>query len=757
MTAVSPVRSTATYSLLLLLFGCASGSGSQPMTSPMPEEGPVSTAQPDPALATPPEPETDAEVVTAVPATPALDTVQAGAFDNGRMWTFDFPPTDYLAETYGFRPDEEWFARARLGALRIPGCSASFVSPNGLVMTNHHCARDHVTAVSDEGETFLDDGFFARSLADERAIEDFEADQLIEIRDVTDEVRAAEQGATDDAARAEARTAAIDGITEKVLDEFGGEDGGHHVEVISLYDGGRYSAYVFRRYTDVRLVMAPELQLGFFGGDPDNFTFPRYNLDMSFLRVYQDGNPLDTEENYFRWSESGAEEGDLVFVIGNPGTTSRIQTVAELMFRRDVGDRVVLDFIESRIEALEAFYASDPETAERYDLRNEIFSLQNSQKSYTGVISGLSDPMILAKRKDYERGFAEAIEKDPALKASYGGLIERVAELQEEKRQFGAGMGSFLAFTVPAYGSATLSRVLPAFQYMGASAQGAPEEDTQEILDEFLAVPDYPAEFDELLVAARFEDLIRNYGADHPQVQALLQGRSAEVAAAAIVQGSVLSDSAAAAEALLGGTLSPADPAMGLVQQMFGLIGPFQEGLTPLSTEEEEIRVKLGQARFEVYGTDVPPDATFSLRLADGVVSGYDYNGTRAPSFTTFYGLYDRYHSFNAASDSESPWTLPDRWVSPPSDFDLATPFNFVTTADIIGGNSGSPVVNQDLEVVGLVFDGNIESLTADYIYLTETARSVAVDARGILEALRDLYGMDRVADELSEGARIRR
>ncbi|MCA9736998.1 MAG: S46 family peptidase, partial [Gemmatimonadetes bacterium] len=248
---------------------------------------PVATDQPDTAVVSAPEPA--GTPAPAVQAVPGLDTVRAGVFDNGRMWTFDFPPTEYFARTYGFQPDSAWFARARLGALRIPGCSASFVSPNGLVMTNHHCARDHVSAVTEEGETLLDDGFLARRQQDERPIEDFEADQLVEIRDVTGEIRAAEQGITDDEARGEARQARIEELEESLLEERGGEDGGYHVEIVTLYDGGRYSAYIFRRYTDVRLVMAPELQIGFLGGDHDNFTYPRYNLDMSFLRVYENG------------------------------------------------------------------------------------------------------------------------------------------------------------------------------------------------------------------------------------------------------------------------------------------------------------------------------------------------------------------------------------------------------------------------------------------------------------------------------------
>ncbi|MEZ4417397.1 MAG: S46 family peptidase [Gemmatimonadota bacterium] len=752
MIAAMPFARSGLVLSLLLALGCAGSPAAEPVMRPMPEAGPVATNQePDLAVSQPPEAAGMPEPAMAVQG---LDTVRAGQFDNGRMWTFEYPPTEYFASTYGFDPNTRWFEHARLGALRIPGCSASFVSPTGLVMTNHHCARDHVSAVSKEGETLLDDGFFAMRQQDERAIEDFEADRLVEIRDVTDEVRAAEQGIMEDEARSEARQAKIEALEESLLEEFGGEDGGHHIEIISLYDGGRYSAYIFRRYTDVRLVMAPELQIGFFGGDPDNFTYPRYNLDMSFLRVYDNGQPLDTRDNYFRWSTAGVKEGDAVFVIGNPGSTSRIQTVAELEFRRDVGDKGVLDFIDSRIEVLEAYYARDPETAERLDLRNEIFSLQNSQKSYRGVIEGLYDPVILAKRQDSEQKFLDAIEADPSLKAQYSGLVQRMAELQDAKRAYAPGFGSFLAFTTPAYGSATLSRVLPAFQYLGAKAQGAPPEALQEALDEFLAVPDYPAELDEMLIEARFEDLIRNYGEDDPQVQALLQGRSAEGAAALIVQGTMLADSAGAAEALQNGTLNPMDPAMSLVQRMFGLIGPFQEGVQPLGTEEEEIKVKLGQARFAVYGTTVPPDATFSLRIADGVVSGYRYNGTLAPTHTTFYGFYDRYYSFNGVEGGDNPWALPTRWQKPPASFDLSTPLNFVSTADIIGGNSGSPVVNKDLEVVGLVFDGNIESLPGDYIYLTETARSVAVDARGILEALRDIYGLRRIADELEAGAR---
>ena len=682
----------------------------------------------------------------------ALDTVQAGRFDNGRMWTFDTPPVDYFEEAYGFRPDEAWFARARLGALRIPGCSASFVSPDGLVLTNHHCARDHVSAVSQEGETLLDDGFYAEQLADERRIDEFEADQLVEIRDVTDEVASQLAGITDDAARSEARTAALEGIESRILDEFGGEDGGHAVEMISLYNGGRHSAYVFRRYTDVRLVMAPELQMGYFGGDPDNFTYPRYSLDFSLLRVYaEDGSPLDTSEHFFRWSTAGVSAGDPIFVVGNPGSTSRIQTVAELEFRRDVSDKGLLDFLDSRIEALQEFYELDPEAGEALDLRNETFSLLNSQKAYRGILAGLHDPVILAKKRDYEAQFAAALASDESL-AEYRGLIERMAEIQRQKEAVAPGFGSFLAFTTPQYASALLTRAMWAFQYAGASAAGMDQETLDGLKESFLEAPSYPSRLDEILIEARLNDLIRNYGESNPAVQQLLAGRTAEGAAAVIVEGSVLGDSAAAAAALEAGSIGPTDPGLAAIRGMLPLIGSFQQTFGALSTEEQEIAIKLGEARFKVYGFDVPPDATFSLRIADGIVDGFDYNGTTAPVHTTFYGMYDRHHSFGG-NDDDSPWRLPERWLDPPASFDLSTPFNFVATADIIGGNSGSPVLNRDLELVGVAFDGNISSLPGEYIFLTEFNRTVSVDARGMLEALTDIYQAERIVEELTAGA----
>ncbi len=693
-------------------------------------------------------------VATPAPFGVDLDTVHAGVFDQGRMWTFDVAPADYFRTTYGIAADSAWFARARLGALRIPSCSASFVSPNGLVMTNHHCGREFVSQVSAEDENLLDEGFFARSLAEERAVEDFEADQLIAIVDVTNEMDQAVGSRTgsERTARIEEKS---DEIVERLLEERGGEDSGFKVEIVSLYNGGRYSAYVFRTYTNVKLVMAPELQIGFYGGDPDNFTFPRYNLDFSFFRIYDDQDqPLRTDE-YFPFNPDGVSDGEPVFIVGNPGSTSRLQTVAELEFRRDVSDAAVLQFLKDRAETFREYIEAYPEEAETYDLRNVLFGLLNSEKAYTGQLAGLADPVILARRRDTERRFADAIAADPDLTARYGGLIAEMAELQTRKRPAADGFGAFLALTAGEYASPTLHRALLAFQIVNARQQGAPEEATADLMEQLMAVGDKPTVLDQMLVEARINGFIEAYGADQRWIVSLLGGRTPEGAAAVLVENSALSDSAGAVQAVRTGALDVNDPALRFVGFYVPAFVRFQQVVASAGEREAEIAALLGRARYEVYGTDVPPDATFSLRIADGVVSGYPYNGTRAPIVTTFYGMYDRYHSFALeyeADPESSPWYLPPRWQTPPTGLELATPLNFVSSVDIIGGNSGSPVLDSELRVVGVVFDGNIESLSGDYIYLPELNRSVAVDARGILQALDHAYDMDRLVIELTEG-----
>ena len=686
-------------------------------------------------------------LLAVAPATaqPADEAFRAGRFDNGKMWTFDTPPIDYLRETYGFSPDAGWFDEARLAALRIPGCSASFVSPHGLVMTNHHCARSAVVAVTRDGEDLLTEGFYADALAEERRAPDMYADQLIAISDVTDEVVEALDAAETDAERAQIRQDVLAAITERLVNAAGGEAAGFHAEVVSLYNGGRYAGYTFRRYDDVRVVMAPELQMGYYGGDADNFTYPRYSLDFAFLRVYDDtGNPLETS-TYFPWSDTGVEEGTLVFAIGNPGSTFRLETVAQLEYRRDVREPIVLDFLRNRARALQAALDENPNNAAVKAQRNSLFSMLNAQKLYEGRVTALNDAMIMARRADTERQLREALEADEALQAAYGDLIGRMAELQGERRALAQDFGAFFILTNTTFNSAALARALYAYRYLTEQQSEATEAPLDRLRQQILAVPQKPRAVDERQLAVQLQDFETFFGADDAIAQAALQGETPEAAARRLFDTSALADSARAADALMAGTLSLDDPLLQAVATFATRYADFQSANAGLGEQEQDLAGRLGRARYAVYGTAVPPDATFSIRLADGLVQGYEYNGTVAPPYTTFYGLYDHYHSYGP--DSE--WDLPEQWLDPPETFDLSTPINFVSTADITGGNSGSPIVNRDLEIVGLVFDGNIESLSGDYIYLPDRNRAVAVDARGMLEALDDIYDADRLVLEL--------
>jgi hypothetical protein len=687
-----------------------------------------------------------------------LDTVKAGRFDFGKMWTFEFPPTDWFREAYGVTPDRAWFDHARLGALRLPNCSASFVSPNGLVMSNHHCAREALAQVNRGGEDLSNNGLYAKTRAEERAVEDTHLDQLIDIVDVTDEVSSKLNGVSDDD-RADKQQEVFEQIQERLAKEKGGEQAGINVEVISLFNGGHYSAYVFHRYTNIKLVAAPELQIGFYGGDPDNFTYPRYNLDFSFWRVYDDrGQPLNTSQWYFKLDDDGLKDGDPVFVIGNPGSTSRLQTVAELEFRRDVSDKGVLAFLEHRMALEQKYMDEHPVESAQMDLLDTYFGASNSQKAYAGQLRGLSDPIILTKRLRAQQEFQDSLSK-PARVKEYGGLIARLAELQKEKMPQAAGYGAFLALTNPDYESATLARAMLAFQAMNAARSGNPDAGAG-VRAAFRAIKDKPAELEQAFIAARFQEFADNYGANTPWVQSILKGKTPMDAAKDVLAHTVLADSATAIAAMEGGSLSPSDAAIAVVQAYLPAFAAFQQLLGRLSGEEESIQAKLGRARMDIYGTRMlPPDATFSLRIADGLVKGYPYNGTIAPPFSTFYGFYDRHYSFAsqyAKDPAKSPWALPEAWLPPPAGLDLSTPMDFVFDADIIGGNSGSPVVDKELEVVGLVFDGNIESLPGDYIYLPELNRAVAVDGRGIVEALSKVYHMDGLVNELKTGAVVK-
>ncbi len=672
-----------------------------------------------------------------------LDTVRAGRFDNGRMFTLDDAPLDYFRETYNFRPTEDWFTRARLGALRFATyCSASFVSPDGLILTNHHCARESVTKVGGErGEDLNRDGFYAQSRAEEVPVEDLFVEQLVSIEDVTERVNASATGA-DAAARQTARAAAIRTMQDEMTAAVGE---GQRVQIVTLYSGGQYKAYTYKRYGDIRLVFAPETQMGYFGGDPDNFTYPRYSLDFSLFRAYgPDGQPLHPD-GYFPFEPQGTTAGELVFVLGNPGSTTRLQTVSQLEYRRDVSDPARLDYVTNRERVFGDFIAANPTDPRTPELTDTYFGLGNSRKAFTGRLSGLRDPYVLARRAAAERDVQRALAARPDLQRQYGDVFAQISANRaaalptsaQARAFFGLGPGS-------PYNGTALNR---AFSVVTA-AGSAPTAEA------FSGAEDQPLEIQQGLLAVRFQDLLTNLGPTDPTVVAVLGGMSPEAAAARVIQGTRLATEASAEEART--TDLSNDPAVVVARVLLPAAQAYAASQRESGAELNELTTRLARARFDLYGTSIPPDATFTLRLTDGVVKGYDYNGTTAPPYTTFYGLYDRYFSqcvaTGRATDTACPWYLPQRWQDARSTMSLSTPYNFVATADIIGGNSGSPVVNRDLEVIGIAFDGNIEGLPGDYIFDDTVNRTVSLDVRAMLESLHSVYDLDWLVRELTAG-----
>jgi hypothetical protein len=659
----------------------------------------------------------------------------------GTMWTFDAPPLEYWRSTYGFAPDQAWLDNVRLASVRLPNCSSSIVSPRGLVLTNHHCARSCITSASPRDTNYIDVGFVASSVAEERRCQGLYVDQLQSIEDVTTHIRAASRAATA-SAQAERRMRAIDSIQSACQ-----KGTGLQCQVVMLYQGGMYSLYRYKRFDDVRLVMAPEEGVAFFGGDPDNFTYPRYDLDISLLRIYENGQPL-AARNHLRWSSQGAQEGDVVFVTGNPGSTGRLLTMAQMEYLRDVVYPENLAAYARQLEVWREVTRNDPERARRYD--NTIFSLSNSEKAVTGYRSGLVDPALMAKKRAFEREFRARIAKDPKLRAQYGGAWDAIAAAQRELATFDKAW-RYRSFA----GSQLLSMAgqlvrIPAQAALPDSAR-LPEyrgDAIERIKRQLTAATPIDTQVETRLLAAQLAAAKRALPANDPFLQAVLAGRTPEAAARALIGGTALTDPAARKALLDGGASAVAastDPlivAARRIDPLQRMLATRARRLNALIAAEAE---RLGQAIFAAYGTSLPPDATFTLRISDGVVKGYPYNGTLAPYRTSFHGLYGR----SAEFEGKPPFSLPPRWLARADSLDLTAPLDFVSTNDIIGGNSGSPVINRNAEVVGVIFDSNIEGLPNRFVFTDEVARSVSVHSRGITEALRRVYGAGWLIEEL--------
>ncbi|WP_224363147.1 S46 family peptidase [Hyalangium versicolor] len=659
------------------------------------------------------------------------------------MWTYNNFPSAKVKEKYGFEPSQQWLDKVRLSSARLAGgCSASFVSPNGLVMTNHHCARGCIEQLSNAQKDFIANGFYAKTEAEEVQCPAMEINQLTEITDVTDRLNKSTQGLTgkqySDTLKAEMSKIEKECATSDQV----------RCDVVTLYQGGKYNLYKYRRFQDVRLVFAPEHAIAFFGGDPDNFEFPRYDLDVSFLRIYQDGKPAPTE-NYFSWSKAGAKDGELTFVSGNPGRTSRGLTVAELEYQRDVAMPKALISMSEFRGMINEFQKRGPE--QQRISNNMKFGVENGIKAMKGREAALVDKKFFASKVAAEQALRQKVDSDPELKKKYGAAWDEIAKAEEQLKNIrdelvyieqGQGFGSSLYQIAKA---------------LVRAADELPKENGQRLreftdagLPAFKAQLFSPAPIYPEVEIARLEftltKLREDLGPDHPFVKKVLGKESPATMAARLVNGTQLRDPKVREELFKGGKkaiTASQDPMIKLA----ALVDPdaravrknYEENIESVIKKNSELVAK---AKFEIYGTNVYPDATFSPRVSYGSVEGYMQDGKKVNPITVMSGTFDRH-------TGEDPFKLPQSWLDAKSKLKPSTPMNFVTSNDIIGGNSGSPMINKNAEIVGLVFDGNIQSLGGEYGFDESVNRTVGVHSDAIIEALQKVYGATRVIEEL--------
>ncbi|WZP01005.1 S46 family peptidase [Isosphaeraceae bacterium EP7] len=675
-----------------------------------------------------------------------VSTLQA---DEG-MWTFDNLPLKHLKDTYGFSPPPGWVEHLRGAALRFNnGGSGSFVSADGLVMTNHHVGADTLQKISTAEKDYYKIGFLAKTQADEVKAPDLELNVLVGIEDVTDKVNALVSKDLDDAAANVARRKAKAEIEKASLDATGLRS-----DVVTLYQGGKYALYTYKKYTDVRLVFAPEFAAAFFGGDPDNFEFPRWCLDVCFFRAYEDGKPA-RPKNFLTWSAEGSKEGDLTFVAGHPGRTSRLFTLDNLKYLRDTGLPFVLDMLGDRESFLQEYSKRGPEQARQ--AKEDLFGYQNSLKARLGGQKGLNDTALMDRKAAAETELRSKIDADPAKKKAYADAWPRIADSQKAAARILKPYNFLergLAFDSTLFSIArTLARLTEEKTKPNADRLREYGEAGLASLEQGLYsdAPIYP-EFETAKLGHSLEHWAKAVGADDPVVRKVLKGRTPAEVARSLVEGTKLADVETRKEYAKLGVTAVARSEDPMIQLALA-VDP--EARAVRKQREDEVEgvesaqyALIARAIFDDKGDSTYPDATFTLRLAFGTVKGYEVDGKTVPPFTTFAGAFP--HA--AKHDNVDPYELPASWhkAKDSGALKLDTPLNFVSTADIIGGNSGSPVVNRDNEVVGLIFDGNIQSLVLDYAYDDKVARAVSVDSRAIAEALRSIYSAEALLKELT-------
>jgi hypothetical protein len=678
----------------------------------------------------------------------SLQTLHVTALADEGMWTFNNVPRAEIKKKYGFDVTDEWLNKVRLASVRFNnGGSGSFVSPNGLVLTNYHIVEDIVGEVSTPEKDLAKEGFLAKTRAEEIKAPSLELNQLISIEDVTSRVNGAVKPNSTDAEAFAARRAEISAIEAEST-----KATGLRSDVVTLYQGGQYNLYRYKKYTDVRLVFVPEFQAAFFGGDPDNFNFPRFNIDMALVRVYENDQPVHPD-NYFKWSTTGAKEGSLVFVTGNPGSTSRLDTVAHLEELRDTSIPIVIRLLERREAVLKKYMAMGEEQTRQS--QNELNSVQNALKVYRGQLKGLKDPALMARKTKEEQALRKAVAANPEWQKMYGGAWDAIAAAHKaypsyvrERRIFDQGAG----FNTILFGYArTLVRM--AEESKKPNAERLPEyTDARRASLELALFSPAPIheDFEKLKLADSLGFMVELLGADNPLVKGVLAGKTPEARADELISGTKLKDPEFRKELAKGGFEAidaSNDPMILVAREVDAKARELRKRYeTEVAAVERANYAKIARAVFETEGSKVYPDATFTLRLSYGAVEGYMENGKKVPPFTTLGGLYARSDAFK----HEFPYNLPPRWIEKKSAINLNTPFNFVSTNDIIGGNSGSPTINQNGELVGLIFDGNIQSLVGDFMYDGSVNRAISVDSRGMLEVLKKVFGANDIVAELT-------
>ncbi len=667
-----------------------------------------------------------------------------GVADEG-MWTFDNPPTRLIQQKYNFTLTKDWLDHVRLSSARLnDGGSGSFVSPHGLLLTNHHVARGQLQKNSTPEHDYIKDGFYAATPDQELKTPDLEVNVLMSTEDVTARVQAAEKSGPTPEQQFAARKKIIADIERESLQKTGLRS-----DVVTLYQGGEYWLYRYKKYTDARIVFAPEQQAAFFGGDPDNFTYPRYDLDMALFRIYENGRPIDTP-NYLKWNAKGVDDGDLVFVSGNPGSTQRLDTVAQLEFDRDAALPNQLKLLRNRVATLKRFSSASAEQERKAASR--IFNLENSVKAFDGDLRGLEDKHVMDTKRADEEKFKSAVNANPQWKAQYDNAWNETAEATRKastrvKEQFFHSLDSDLA-----------TMAMRLVQYVaevrkpdGERLPGYHDAQLESLRFSLFSPAPVYIDMDIARMTGALELDVQEMGPNDPFLKIVLNGKAPRQVATELVNGTKLADPAVRKGLIEGGeaaVIASADPMIVLARKLDPLrreqIKWFEDNVQSV---EERAGEQLGKARFAAYGKNTYPDATFTLRLSYGTVKGYAMNGTIAPPKTTMFGLYDRAASF----DYKDPFYLTSRWKEGRDKLDLSTPLDFVTTNDVVGGNSGSPVIDRNGQLVGLIFDGNIESLVGDYVYDIETNRSVAVHTAGMTEALKKLYGATKLLAEMGQ------